>query len=108
MKVIVQIPCLNEETTLPLVLATIPEQIPGVDVIETLVIDDGSSDRTSEVARKLGVTHIIRHTSPRGLARSFRDGADFALAHGADIPVSYTHLSCRRLLTCRSRWSPYH
>lgn len=88
MKVIVQIPCLNEEATLPLVLATIPESIPGVDVIETLVIDDGSSDRTAEVARKLGVTHIISHTTPRGLARSFRDGADFALAHGADILVN--------------------
>ncbi|MGN7248255.1 glycosyltransferase family 2 protein [Janibacter anophelis] len=88
MKVIVQIPCLDEEATLPLVLATIPESIPGVDVIETLVIDDGSSDRTAEVARKLGVTHIISHTTPRGLARSFRDGADFALAHGADILVN--------------------
>ena len=88
MKVIVQIPCLNEETTLPLVLATIPTSIPGVDVIETLVIDDGSSDRTAQVARELGVTHILSHSSPLGLARSFRDGADFALAHGADILVN--------------------
>ncbi|WP_338537737.1 glycosyltransferase family 2 protein [Janibacter terrae] len=88
MKVIVQIPCLDEETTLPLVLATIPASIPGVDVIETLVIDDGSSDRTAEVARKLGVTHVLSHTRPLGLARSFRDGADFALRHGADILVN--------------------
>lgn len=88
MKVIVQIPCLNEETTLPLVLATIPEAIPGVDTIETLVIDDGSSDRTAEVARELGVTHIISHTNPLGLARSFRDGVDFALSQGADVLVN--------------------
>lgn len=88
MKVIVQIPCLDEETTLPLVLATIPKEIPGVDVIETLVINDGSSDRTAEVARELGVTHVISHSRPLGLARSFRDGADFALAHGADILVN--------------------
>jgi glycosyltransferase involved in cell wall biosynthesis len=88
MKVIVQIPCLDEESTLPLVLATIPTSIPGVDVIETLVIDDGSSDRTAQVARELGVTHILSHSSPLGLARSFRDGADFALAHGADILVN--------------------
>ena len=88
MKVFVQIPCLDEESTLPLVLATIPEAIPGVDVIETLVIDDGSSDRTAEVARKLGVTHVLSHTRPLGLARSFRDGADFALAHGADVLVN--------------------
>lgn len=88
MKVIVQIPCLNEEATLPLVFATIPTQIPGVDVVETLVIDDGSSDRTAEVARELGVTHLISHSRPLGLARSFRDGADFALRHGADILVN--------------------
>ena len=88
MKVIVQIPCLNEEATIPLVFATIPTQIPGVDTIETLVIDDGSSDRTAEVARELGVTHLISHSRPLGLARSFRDGADFALRHGADILVN--------------------
>lgn len=88
MKVIIQIPCLDEEATLPLVFATIPTHISGVDTIETLVIDDGSSDRTADVARELGVTHLIRHSRPLGLARSFRDGADFALRHGADILVN--------------------
>lgn len=83
-----QIPCLNEEATLPLVLATIPRQIPGVDSVEILVIDDGSTDRTVEVARALGVTHFVHHTTNLGLARSFRDGIDYALDHGADIVVN--------------------
>ena len=88
MKVFVQIPCLNEEETLPLVLATIPREIPGVDELEILVIDDGSTDRTVEVARKLGVRHLVSHARNMGLARSFRDGVDYALAHGADIVVN--------------------
>jgi glycosyltransferase involved in cell wall biosynthesis len=86
--VFVQIPCLNEETTLPLVLASIPRQIPGVDRVEILIIDDGSTDDTVEVAKRLGVTHIIRHRRNMGLARSFRDGVDYALLHGADIVVN--------------------
>ncbi|GAA2238496.1 glycosyltransferase family 2 protein [Promicromonospora sukumoe] len=88
MKLFVQIPCLNEEETLPDVLATIPRSIPGVDEIEILVIDDGSTDRTVEVARRLGVRHIVRHTRNMGLARSFRDGVDYALRHGADVVVN--------------------
>ncbi|WP_243063496.1 glycosyltransferase family 2 protein [Humibacter sp. RRB41] len=88
MKLFVQIPCLNEEETLPLVLSTIPQQIDGVDDIEILVIDDGSSDRTIDVARELGVTHFVRHTRNQGLARSFQDGIDYALVHGADIVVN--------------------
>ncbi|MBD8533850.1 glycosyltransferase family 2 protein [Plantibacter sp. CFBP 13570] len=88
MKLVVQIPCLNEERTLPLVLASIPKTIPGVDEIEILVVDDGSSDRTVEVAREHGVHHIVRHTRNMGLARSFRDGVDHALLHGADIVVN--------------------
>jgi len=88
MKVFVQVPCLNEEDTLPAVLMSIPREIEGVDSVEILVIDDGSSDRTVEVARALGVRHIVRHTRNQGLGRSFRDGVDYALQHGADIVVN--------------------
>ncbi|GEL45176.1 glycosyltransferase family 2 protein [Cellulomonas hominis] len=88
MKVFVQIPCLNEEETLPAVLSSIPRRIEGVDELEILVIDDGSTDRTVEVAREHGVRHIVRHSRNRGLARSFRDGVDYALAHGADVVVN--------------------
>jgi glycosyltransferase involved in cell wall biosynthesis len=88
MKVFIQVPCLNEEETLSAVLSSIPTQIDGVDQIEVLVIDDGSSDRTLDVARAHGVTHFVRHIRNMGLARSFRDGVDYALAHGADIVVN--------------------
>ncbi|PZR54360.1 glycosyltransferase family 2 protein [Xylanimonas oleitrophica] len=88
MKLFVQIPCLNEEATLPLVLASIPREIPGIDEVHVVVVDDGSTDRTVEVARALGVRHIVRHTRNMGLARSFRDGVDYALRHGADIVVN--------------------
>ena len=88
MKVFVQIPCLNEEQTLPLVLDTIPKELPGVDSVEVLIIDDGSTDRTVEVAKAHGVKHFVRHARNMGLARSFRDGVDYALAHGADIVVN--------------------
>jgi len=88
MKVFVQIPCLNEEATLPAVLASIPRDIDGVDEVVILVIDDGSSDRTVEVARELGITHFVRHTRNMGLARSFADGVSYALANGADIVVN--------------------
>jgi glycosyltransferase involved in cell wall biosynthesis len=88
MKVFIQIPCLNEEQTLPMVLATIPKRIKNVDELEILVIDDGSSDKTVEIAKKLGVKHFVYHTRNMGLARSFRDGIDYALMHGADIVVN--------------------
>ncbi|TDT66070.1 glycosyltransferase family 2 protein [Frigoribacterium sp. PhB116] len=88
MKLFIQIPCLNEEETLPSVLESIPTSIPGIDEIHVLVIDDGSTDRTVEVARAHGVEHVVRHTSNMGLARSFRDGVDYALLHGADIVVN--------------------
>lgn len=88
MKVFIQIPCLNEEATLPQVLSSIPTEIEGVDEIEILVVDDGSSDRTIEVAREHGVRHFVHHTRNMGLARSFRDGVDYALAHGADVVVN--------------------
>jgi glycosyltransferase involved in cell wall biosynthesis len=88
MKVIIQIPCLNEAETLPLVMATMPKSIPGVDVIEYLIIDDGSTDDTVKVAKKLGVHHIVSHPQRMGLARSFRDGVMRSLELGADIVVN--------------------
>lgn len=88
MKVVVQVPCLNEERTLPLVLETIPKKIKGVDEIVVLIIDDGSTDRTVEIAKKHGVTHFVHHIGNKGLARSFHDGALYALEIGADILVN--------------------
>ena len=88
MKVIVQIPCYNEEETLPLVFRDMPRSIPGVDILETLVIDDGSSDRTVEVARQLGVNHVVRHNGNKGLAAAFQSGLDACLRLGADIIVN--------------------
>ena len=88
MKLFVQIPCYNEEQTLHLVLESIPKKIKSIDSIEVLIIDDGSSDKTVEVAEKHGVKHIVKHRRNMGLARSFRDGVDYALSHGADIVVN--------------------
>ncbi len=88
MKLIVQVPCLNEEATLPLVLESIPAAIEGIDEIEILIVDDGSTDATVEVALAHGVHHVISHTDRMGLARSFRDGVEYALQHGADIVVN--------------------
>ena len=88
MKLVVQIPCLNEEMTLPLVLLSIPKRIPGVARIEVLVIDDGSTDQTVAVARKHGVRHFVFHARKQGLARSFQDGVNRALELGADIVVN--------------------
>jgi glycosyltransferase involved in cell wall biosynthesis len=88
LRLVVQIPCLNEEQTLPLVLESIPKQIPGIDEIIVLVIDDGSTDRTVEIARQHGVTHFVRHARNRGLGRSFHDGIQRALELGADIVVN--------------------
>lgn len=88
MKVVVQVPCLNEEQTLPLVLKSIPKEIAGVDSLEVLIIDDGSDDKTVEVAKKYGVKHFVRHARRKGLARSFHDGVNKALELDADIIVN--------------------
>jgi glycosyltransferase involved in cell wall biosynthesis len=88
MKLIIQIPCLDEEATLPATLADLPREVPGFDVVEWLVIDDGSTDRTVEVARANGVDHIVRLTNNKGLAASFQAGLDAALKLGADVIVN--------------------
>ena len=88
MKLIVQIPCLNEEANLEEVLRDIPDWIEGISVIETQVIDDGSTDRTVEIAHEMNVTYILRNKSNRGLAYSFQRGIENALSNGADIIVN--------------------
>src|SRR4051812_45904847 len=88
MKLIIQIPCLNEEQTLPETLADLPREVPGFDTVEWLVIDDGSTDRTVEVAVAHGVDHIVRLTNNKGLANGFQAGLDAALKLGADVMVN--------------------
>jgi glycosyltransferase involved in cell wall biosynthesis len=87
-RLVVQVPCLNEEETLPQVLSSIPTSVPGIDEIIVVVIDDGSTDRTVEVARAHGVTEIVHHARNQGLGRSFHDGVVRALELGADIVVN--------------------
>lgn len=88
LKLIIQIPCYNEAETLPETLAALPSHIPGIDQIEVLVIDDGSSDNTVDTAQSAGVDHIIRHNHNRGLAATFMTGIDACLSRGADIIVN--------------------
>lgn len=88
MKLIIQIPCYNEEKTLAETVADLPCEIPGIDVIEVMIVDDGSSDKTVEVAKSLNVDHIVRLGSNRGLATAFRRGTEYALAQGADMLVN--------------------
>jgi glycosyltransferase involved in cell wall biosynthesis len=88
MKLIIQIPCLNEEETLPVTLADLPREVEGFETVEWLVIDDGSTDRTIEVARTHGVDHIVRLTNNKGLASGFQAGLDAALKLGADVIVN--------------------
>lgn len=88
MKVVIQIPCFNEEATLGVTLQALPRELPGVDCVEWLVVDDGSRDRTVEVAREHGVDHVISSHVNRGLARAFMTGLDHSLKVGADIIVN--------------------
>jgi len=87
-KLIVQIPCLDEARTLPQTVADIPRELDGVDEIELLVVDDGSTDGTAEVARRIGVDHVVRFTSQKGLAQAFYAGLDACLRLGADVIVN--------------------
>jgi glycosyltransferase involved in cell wall biosynthesis len=87
-KLIIQIPCFNEAESLPVALADLPRRVPGFDLVEWLVIDDGSTDATSIVAKQLGVDHVVRHPVNRGLAASFMTGLDAALLLGADVIVN--------------------
>ncbi len=87
-KLIIQIPCLNEATTLGPTIDDLPREIPGIDIIEYLVIDDGSTDNTAEVAKQVGVHHVVKHTKNKGLATAFRTGLEACLRLGADIIVN--------------------
>ncbi len=88
MKLIIQIPCLNEEETLPATLADLPREVDGFDVVEWLVIDDGSTDETVRVARDNGIDHIVKLTNNKGLAVAFQAGLDACLKLGADVIVN--------------------
>lgn len=87
-KLIIQIPCLNEAETLPATIAALPREVPGVDIVEWLIIDDGSTDDTVAAARKCGVHHVVSHPMNQGLARAFSTGLDACLRLGADIIVN--------------------
>ena len=88
MKLVIQIPCFNEEENLPATIADLPREVEGFDQVEYLIIDDGSSDRTLAVARELGVHHLVHFPGNRGLARGFVAGLDAALRVGADVIVN--------------------
>ena len=88
MKLIIQIPCYNEAATLGITLAELPREVPGFDKVEWLIIDDGSSDKTVEVALQHGVDHVVRHTRNQGLARGFMNGLQACLNAGADVIIN--------------------
>jgi glycosyltransferase involved in cell wall biosynthesis len=88
MKLIIQVPCLDEEDQLPISLGALPRQVEGFDVVEWLIIDDGSTDRTVAVAKELGVDHVVKLTNNKGLAYAFQAGLDACLKLGADVIVN--------------------
>jgi glycosyltransferase involved in cell wall biosynthesis len=88
MKLIIQIPCFNEEAQLPTTLAELPREVPGFDEVEWLIVDDGSTDRTIAVARECGIDHVVRLTNNKGLAVGFQAGLDACLKLGADVIVN--------------------
>lgn len=88
MKLIIQIPCFNEAEFLTRLLSELPEEVPGFNVVEFLVVDDGSTDRTSEIAKDFGVHHVVGHLHNLGLARAFQTGLDACLKYGADVIVN--------------------
>jgi len=87
-KLIIQMPCLNEEDQLPISIGALPRQVDGFDTVEWLIIDDGSTDRTIEVAKELGVDHVVKLTNNKGLAYAFQAGLDACLKLGADVIVN--------------------
>ena len=88
MKLIVQIPCLNEEQTIRQTIGDIPRTIPGIDLVEVLVIDDGSTDFTAKVACEAGADYVVRHKINKGLAETYRTEIDACMRRGADIVVN--------------------
>lgn len=88
MKLVIQIPCFNEEQTLPRTIADLPETIPGIDEIVVLVVDDGCTDGTAETAKNCGAHHVLSLGTNRGLARAFASGIEWAIAAGADVVVN--------------------
>ncbi len=88
MKLIIQVPCFNEEGTLASVLSELPKQIDGIDIIETMIIDDGSTDKTIQIANEYKVDHIVKHVWNKWLGNAFKNGIEKALWEGADIVVN--------------------
>jgi len=88
MKLIIQLPCLNEAETLPETLKALPREVPGFSVVEWLIVDDGSQDKTSEVAKSFGVDHVVRHKRHKGLSRAFVSGLHESVRLGADVIVN--------------------